>query len=101
MRQFFVYILANKSRRLYVGITNNLERRVYDHLSGSQTFTAQYRINRLVYFEEFKHPLQAIIREKQLKSWVRRRKIPLIEARNPAWANMAEGWFEPCSSADP
>jgi len=94
MRQFYVYILASKTRRLYVGVTNNLERRVYQHLHGYGTFTTQYRINRLVYFETFAHPMQAIGREKRIKRLLRAKKIELIESANPGWDNLADGWFD-------
>ena len=94
MRQFYVYILASKTRRLYVGVTNNLERRVYQHLHGYGVFTTQYRINRLVYFETFAHPMQAIGREKRIKLLLRAKKIKLIESANPAWDNLADGWFD-------
>lgn len=93
MRQFHVYILASKSRRLYVGVTNDLVRRVYQHLTGSGDFTSRYRINRLVYFEEFGHPMQAIRREKAIKRMLRREKIEMIEKTNPAWNDLAAAWF--------
>ena len=91
MRQYFVYILASKSHRLYVGVTNNLERRLYEHRAGWSDFTARYRINRLVYFETRPHPMQAIGREKALKHLSRAEKIALIEAGNPHWKDLAEG----------
>src|SRR5205823_608711 len=93
VRQFFVYILASKSRRLYVGVTNDLARRVYSHRAGFSRFTARYRIIRLVHFETIPHPMQAIAREKQIKGWLRWKKIALIESKNPAWDDLAEGWF--------
>jgi putative endonuclease len=95
MRQFFVYILASKSHRLYVGVTNHLERRLYEHTHGLSGFTSQYRINRLVYYEILRHPMQAIRREKQLKKLLRSQKVALIESTNPRWKDLAEGWFEP------
>ena len=93
MRQYYVYILASKSRRLYVGVTRDLERRVYQHLNGFGKFTTQYRINRLVFYEIFSEAIQAIEREKRVKSLLRAKKIKLIEATNPAWDNLADGWF--------
>jgi putative endonuclease len=95
MLQFFVYILASKSHRLYVGVTNNIERRLYEHRVGWSDFTARYRINRLVYYETRPHPMQAIRREKAIKHLSRAEKIALIEARNPRWKDLAEGWFDP------
>ena len=94
MRQFFVYILASKSRRLYVGVTNNLERRLYEHLSGDVGFTARYRIHRLVYFETTGDALAAIAREKQMKGWVRSKKIALVESINPLWNDLSEPWLD-------
>jgi len=83
MRQFFVYILASKSRRLYIDVTNDLERRLYEHLSGDGSFTARYRIHRLVHFEATNSATVAIEREKQLKGWRRSKKIALVESTNP------------------
>src|ERR1051325_2601257 len=95
MRQYYTYILASKSRRLYIGVTNNLERRMFEHVTGSGDFTARYRITRLVYYEIARHPMQAINREKEIKNLLRARKIRLIESVNPAWNDLAEGWFDP------
>jgi putative endonuclease len=94
VRQFHVYVLASKSRRLYVGVTNDLVRRVYQHVTGAGNFTSRYRINRLVYFEELAHPMQAIRREKAIKRMLRREKIEMIEKVNPAWDDLAEQWFQ-------
>ena len=88
MRTYYVYILASKSRRLYVGVTSNLERRIYKHRNGLGTFTSKYRVNRLVHFEEFSHAIDAIEREKRIKSFMRTRKIALIEPKNPAWDDL-------------
>ena len=74
MRQFFIYILASKSHRLYVGVTNNIERRTYEHRAGWSEFTGRYRIDRLVYFETSSHPTQAIRREKAIKRLSRAQK---------------------------
>ncbi len=90
MKQYYVYIMTNKSRTLYTGVTNDLERRVYEHkqklLPG---FTAKYNINRLVYFESSQDVQAAISREKQLKGWLRRKKIALIESVNPEWKDLS------------
>ena len=94
MRQFSVYILASKTRRLYVGVTNDLERRLYEHLSGAVSFTARYRIHRLVYFETTGNSIAAIEREKQLKGWLRSKKVALIESIKPTWNDLAESWID-------
>jgi putative endonuclease len=92
---FFVYILASKSRVLYTGMTNNLARRLLEHKKKLvQGFTSKFNINRLVYFEEYQNPEEAILREKQIKGWVRIKKIKLIEEINPGWKDLSEGWFE-------
>jgi putative endonuclease len=89
--QFFVYILASRSRVLYVGVTNNLRFRLEQHRSGVHDgFTKRYKVNRLVYFERFKYIDKAIAREKELKDWRRELKVALIEERNPAWADLSE-----------
>ena len=93
MKQYFTYILTSKSGTLYIGMTNNLHRRVYQHKHKQiPGFTARYNVNRLVYFETFNEPQQAIAREKQLKGWVRRKKIALIEEHNPTWRDLSEDW---------
>ena len=94
IRDYFVYIMASRSRVLYVGVTNDLARRVNEHKqSFIPGFTQKYRISRLVYFEQFGDIRDAIAREKQIKGWVRVRKIKLIEARNPTWDDLAARWF--------
>jgi putative endonuclease len=94
VRQFFVYIMASKSRRLYVGVTNNLERRTFQHVHGWSDFTSRYRINRLVYYECHRHPMTAIYREKQIKGWSRAKRMALVETMNPTWKDLAVGWFQ-------
>jgi putative endonuclease len=89
MRQFYVYILASKSHRLYVGVTNDLTHRLFQHRNGEVTFTSKYRINRLVHVETTADVMAAIIREKQLKAWRRSKKINLIESANPTWMDLA------------
>ncbi|HYR98036.1 MAG TPA: GIY-YIG nuclease family protein [Gemmatimonadales bacterium] len=94
MRTYYVYIMASRSRVLYTGITNDLARRVDEHKrSLTPGFTSRYHITRLVYFEEFGDVRDAIAREKQLKGWVRSRKVRLIEQKNPSWADLANTWF--------
>jgi len=93
---FYVYIMASKSRVLYIGMTNTLRRRVWEHKNGlCPGFTRDYRVHRLVYFERFQYVRNAIPREKQLKGWLRKRKIALIESVNPTWEDLAADWFKP------
>ena len=95
MRQYYVYIMTNRSRTLYTGVTNNLERRVYEHKHkmGSK-FTCKYNITRLVYYESFSDVRDAIAREKQIKGWLRSKKIALIESVNPKWEDLSASWYE-------
>ena len=96
MAIFYVYIMASKSRVLYIGITNNLRRRVFEHKNSLYSgFTRDYKVHRLVYFERFQYVRNAISREKQLKGWLRRRKIALIGAANPTWEDLGADWFKP------
>ncbi len=92
-QHYFVYIITNKSRTLYTGVTNNLERRVYEHKNKLVPgFTARYNMNMLIYFEETPDVLSAIAREKQIKGWLRSKKISLIEAVNPQWIDLSTEW---------
>jgi putative endonuclease len=91
MRTYYVYIMASRSRVLYVGVTNDLARRVSEHKRGRNAgFTSRYRVTRLVYFEEFADVRDAIAREKAIKGWRRSRKVALIEGRNPTWCDLTE-----------
>ena len=92
MKVYYVYMLASRSRVLYIGVTNSLERRLFEHRAKlyPASFTATYRVNRLVYFEEFTDIRLAISREKQLKKWRRSKKIKLIVAMNPEWVDFFE-----------
>ncbi|PYU23673.1 MAG: hypothetical protein DMG32_15715 [Acidobacteria bacterium] len=93
-RSCFVYIVASRSHNLYIGITNNLERRILEHREGLVPgFTKRYRIHRLVYYEVFGHIRAAIAREKQIKAWTRKKKIALIEASNPTWVDLEASLF--------
>ena len=95
MKTCYVYIMASCSRVLYVGVTSDLERRVYEHKNGTQKgFTKRYQVNRLVYFEEFQYIEEAILREKEIKGWRREKKTKLIERQNPYWKDHAEDWFK-------
>ena len=90
---YFVYLLASKSRRLYVGVTSNLERRLYEHKHKLvDGFTKSYNIDRLVFFESTSDVRVAIEREKEIKKWRREKKIALIEAMNPIWNDLSEAW---------
>ena len=96
MRTYYTYILASRSRVLYVGVTNDLARRVGEHKRGLVAgFTRKYRVTRLVYFEESADIRAAIAREKEIKGWKRARKISLIEGHNPTWEDLAENWSLP------
>lgn len=91
LRRYYVYILASKLRTLYIGVTNDLPRRVWLHKAKViKGFTSRYNVTRLVYFEETDDIGAAIHREKQLKGWRRSKKIALIETANPQWADLAE-----------
>jgi putative endonuclease len=90
---FYVYIMSSRSHDLYVGFTNNIFRRAAEHRAAPPgTYTAQYNINRLVYYEHFTYVLNAIAREKELKDWNREKKLALIEAANPTWQDLARDW---------
>ena len=89
---YCVYILANRSRDLYTGVSGNVERRMVEHRDGVVAgFTTRYRIFRLVHFEVFGEVTAAIAREKEIKGWRREKKIRLIERGNPTWADLAGG----------
>ena len=93
MRQhnYYVYIMSSLSRTLYTGVTNDLERRAAEHREGQRgSFTARYKVNRLVYFEHFSDIDQAIAREKEIKRMTRRQKIKLIDSMNPDWRDLSQ-----------
>ena len=91
-KQYYVYILTNKINTvLYTGITNNLERRIFEHKSKCfKGFTAKYNVNKLVYFEIYSDIYEAIQREKQIKNGSRQKKIDLIQSLNPLWKDLAD-----------
>jgi putative endonuclease len=94
MNTYYVYIMANKSRTLYVGVTNNLEHRVWQHKTKANAgFTARYNINRLVLYDTFANVLEAIAAEKKIKGWLRIKKVRLVEEANPYWKDLAADWF--------
>ena len=89
MKTGFVYILSSHNRRLYIGVTSNLEGRISEHKEGRIAgFTKTYKINQLVYYEDYPDMLSAIAREKQLKGWTREKKIRLILKMNHGWEEM-------------
>ena len=92
---YYIYILTNKTNRvLYIGVTNNLPRRLYEHQNKLiDGFTKRYNLNKLVYFEEYSEIEIAIAREKQLKGWVRCKKNDLIESVNPSWNDLGADFF--------
>ena len=95
MKQYYVYIMTNRSGTLYTGVTNDLKRRVYQHKQKLiPGFTQKYNITRLVYYETTQDVRAAIAREKQIKGWLRRKKIALIKSKNPNWVDLAEDWFK-------
>ena len=90
MRTYYDYILSSKTRRLYVGITSDLERRVQQHKEKLvDGFTSRYNIDRLVHYEETGTVHDAILRERQIKAWRRDKKVSSIESENPAWRDLA------------
>ena len=97
-RTYYVYILASKSRVLYIGVTGNLLRRLHEHRAAQRPgFTSRYRVTKLVYFESTADVRAAIAREKELKGWSRRRKVELIEHTNAGWLDLASDWLPGCA----
>ena len=87
--------MTNKSKTLYVGMTNNIKKRVYEHKNKLiEGFTKKYNITRLIYVETFSYVRSAIAREKTIKGWLRKKKIVLIEKQNPQWKDLSEGWYD-------
>jgi putative endonuclease len=96
MKAFYVYVMTNRSRVvLYTGITNSLVRRVWQHQNGEiDGFTKNYKVSRLVYYERFNRPRDAIAREKEIKGWRREKKNALVERMNPKWADLSPILFQ-------
>ena len=95
MKDYYVYILSNRQKTLYVGVTNNLVRRIYEHKNKLvEGFTKKYNLNKLIYFETYSEIKDAIKREKQLKNWHRDWKIKLIESINPNWDDLSNGFSD-------
>jgi len=92
-KTYYVYIMTNQSRTLYIGVTNNIKKRVHEHGAGLVAgFTHHYKINLLVYGEAFSDVHSAIAREKQIKHWRREKKLRLIAQDNPEWRDLSDGW---------
>jgi len=95
MKSYYVYILNNPGGMLYIGVTNNLIRRVYEHKQELvDGYTKRYHIHRLLYFEETSDVNVAIAREKEMKSWRRSKKLALVYAMNPTMQDLAAEWFD-------
>jgi putative endonuclease len=93
-RFYYVYIMTNRSKTLYTGVTGNLEKRVFEHKQGIKgEFAARYKIDRLAYFERFGDIHAAIAREKQVEGLTRIKKMALIVSMNPEWKDLSEAWF--------
>lgn len=89
---YYVYIMSSLSGVLYIGVTNDLERRIIEHKEGTlYGFTKKYRCHNLVYYEEFQYVDRALEREKQLKKWSRGKKMELIGILNPKWEDLGAG----------
>ncbi|MEA2570186.1 MAG: putative endonuclease [Acidobacteriota bacterium] len=91
MKIYCVYILASIKRVLYVGVTGDIERRLWQHRlrTDPSCFTARYNVDRLVYIEEYSRSIDAIAREKEIKGWRREKKVRLIEDANPSWRDLS------------
>jgi putative endonuclease len=95
MAEYYVYMMTNLAHTLYTGVTNNLERRVYEHkMKLIPGFTARYDLTTLVYYEVTGDVEAAIAREKQIKGWLRSKKITLIESVNPKWKDLSNEWYD-------
>ena len=103
MNQYYVYVMTSYRGTLYIGVTKDLTRRIYEHrLKLADGFTKRYNISKLVYYEATEDIKSAIAREKQIKGWLRSKKVALIESMNPYWEDLAEAWVpEPPASPDP
>jgi len=98
MKSYFVYIMSSQRRVLYIGVTSKLERRVFQHKTHFfGGFTGKYNVSNLVYFERYSNVYRAIGREKELKGWLRQKKLSLIESTNPNWKDLSYGWYQKIS----
>jgi putative endonuclease len=95
VKKYYVYILTNRTNRvLYIGVTNNIKKRVLQHKQKLvEGFTKRYNVNKLLYYEETEDVRAALIREKQLKGWLRAKKFNLIKTMNPEFQDLSEGWY--------
>ena len=94
MKTYYVYILSSPTGTLYTGVTNVLKRRVYEHKQKlAEGFTKKYDVNRLVYYEETSDVNVALAREKEIKGWLRKKKIALIKLLNPTFRDLSEDWY--------
>jgi putative endonuclease len=92
---YYVYILSSQRRGLYIGLTSNIEQRVFQHKTHAFSgFTAKYNVTTLAYFERHGAIMTAIRREKEMKNWPREEKIQMIEATNPKWRDLSYGWYQ-------
>jgi len=95
MKTYYVYIMASNSGTLYIGVTSNIKKRVYEHKNHLiPGFTDKYNIDRLLYFEKIGDPASAINREKQIKAWRREKKTKLIDSMNPEWDDLSQDWYD-------
>ncbi len=92
---YYTYLFASQSGTLYVGVTNDLQRRMREHKSGQiEGFAKKYGVNKLVYYEEHQYIEDAIAREKQIKGWGRKKKLALFREVNPKWQDLSANWFK-------
>ena len=102
MAEYYVYMMACHRGTLYTGVTNDLERRAYEHKSGlGGVFTEKYNVSKLVHYESTSDVVSAFEREKQIKAWRRSKKVALIESTNPYWEDLAQHWGTTPASPDP
>ena len=95
MKNYYVYIMGSKSGTLYIGVTNNIKKRVYEHKNHLVPgFTDKYDIDRLLYFETIRDSASAINREKQIKRWRHEKKVTLIDLLNPEWNDLSQDWYD-------
>ncbi len=93
MKSYYVYILSSRSKTIYTGMTNDLNRRVWEHKQKTQGFTSRYNITQLVYFEEYGNSATAFQRERQIKMWRREKRVALVNSMNPEWDDLSGNWY--------